>query len=578
MSYLALYRKWRPTDFDQVKGQDAVVRTLRNQLIYDRIGHAYLFCGTRGTGKTSIAKLFARAVNCENPVDGNPCGICSSCRAIADQTSMDVIEIDAASNNGVENVRQIREQVRYMPTSGRYKIYIIDEVHMLSASAFNALLKTLEEPPSYVIFILATTEKHKVPVTILSRCQQYDFHRISVNTITDHLADLMEKENIRAERKGLAFVARMADGSMRDSLSLLDQCIAFYPDQELTYDRIVDVLGLADMTLYSSLLGAVAQRNTRAILKIIDQVIMEGSEVSQFLNDFLWYLRNLLLIKDGGQSAYSQPAEDGIQEGRDMEREMVLDISTENIEAMRKDAGIITTGELLHMIRTLSELSAEIRYATQKRVVLEVGFIKLCLPDMTSGPEALLARIQRLEENMANQAARPWIGPYPAGQEGQDGSPDRDTISQGRRENKNPSSSGQEASVPEQDPDEALKSRFSQADAEDLRKIASSWNRIVGSMDNPMRRHLRQARIAVADDKDMLLLIFDSTNSLSENAKLYLEKNSQENLELLSEMVARRTGKKTSFRCVMTSPAEKKQANLIDLTKIRFENIEIVDE
>ena len=193
MAYTALYRKWRPANFDEVKGQDTIVRTLRNQIIYNRIGHAYLFCGTRGTGKTSIAKLYAKAVNCQNPVNGNPCNACPSCRAINAQNSLDVYEIDAASNNGVDHIRDIREQVQYSPTEGKYKVYIIDEVHMLSSGAFNALLKTLEEPPSYVIFILATTEKHRIPVTILSRCQQYDFRRISVDTIESHLLELMEK-------------------------------------------------------------------------------------------------------------------------------------------------------------------------------------------------------------------------------------------------------------------------------------------------------------------------------------------------------------------------------------------------
>ena len=242
MSYMALYRKWRPRDFDEVRGQDAIVRTLRNQIIYRRIGHAYLFCGTRGTGKTSIAKLFAKAVNCQNPENGNPCNCCPSCRAINQASSMDVIEIDAASNNGVDNVREIREQVQYSPVSGKYKVYIIDEVHMLSPGAFNALLKTLEEPPSYVIFILATTEKHKIPVTILSRCQKYDFKRIPIDTITRHLSILMDKEGIDATPEALTYIARVADGSMRDALSLLDQCISFYLGQTLTYDNVLSVL------------------------------------------------------------------------------------------------------------------------------------------------------------------------------------------------------------------------------------------------------------------------------------------------------------------------------------------------
>ena len=227
MSYTALYRKFRPDNFADVKGQDHIVTTLTNQINANRIGHAYLFCGTRGTGKTTVAKILAKAVNCEHPVNGSPCNECEMCKAIQAGTSMNVIEIDAASNNGVDNIREIREEVTYRPTEGKYKVYIIDEVHMLSTGAFNALLKTLEEPPSYVIFILATTEAHKIPVTILSRCQRYDFRRISQETILKRLEDLMEKEQVDAEEKALRYVAKKGDGSKRDSLSLLDQCNAF---------------------------------------------------------------------------------------------------------------------------------------------------------------------------------------------------------------------------------------------------------------------------------------------------------------------------------------------------------------
>ena len=243
MSYTALYRKFRPDNFKDVKGQDHIVTTLKNQIMADRIGHAYLFCGTRGTGKTSIAKLFAKTVNCENPVDGSPCGECASCKSIAAGASMNVIEIDAASNNGVDNIREIVDEVSYSPAEGKFKVYIIDEVHMLSIGAFNALLKTLEEPPSYVIFILATTEVHKIPITILSRCQRYDFKRISIETITERMQELMEAEGIQVEEKALRYVAKTADGSMRDALSLLDQCIAFHFGKELTYDKVLDVLG-----------------------------------------------------------------------------------------------------------------------------------------------------------------------------------------------------------------------------------------------------------------------------------------------------------------------------------------------
>ena len=352
MAYTALYRKWRPANFDEVKGQDTIVRTLRNQIIYNRIGHAYLFCGTRGTGKTSIAKLYAKAVNCQNPVNGNPCNACPSCRAINAQNSLDVYEIDAASNNGVDHIRDIREQVQYSPTEGKYKVYIIDEVHMLSSGAFNALLKTLEEPPSYVIFILATTEKHRIPVTILSRCQQYDFRRISVDTIESHLLELMEKENIEAEDKALRYIARAADGSMRDALSLLDQCIAFYLGHALTYEKVLDVLGAADTTTFSRLLRSILAADTGMVLRTVNQVITEGRDLSQFLSDFLWYLRNLLILKDQGGNEES------------------LDMSAESIETLREETGMIDNPTLLRFIRNLSALSGQIRNSTQNSITI----------------------------------------------------------------------------------------------------------------------------------------------------------------------------------------------------------------
>ena len=253
MSCTALYRKFRPDEFEDVKGQDAIVKTLKNQIKAERIGHAYLFCGTRGTGKTTVAKIFAKAVNCEHPVDGSPCNECATCRAINEGTSMNVIEIDAASNNGVDNIREIREEVAYRPTQGNYKVYIIDEVHMLSTGAFNALLKTLEEPPSYVMFILATTEAHKIPITILSRCQRYDFRRITADTISARLMELMDKEGNDVEEKAIRYIAKAADGSMRDALSLLDQCIAFYLGETLTYEKVLENLGAVDTEVFSGL-------------------------------------------------------------------------------------------------------------------------------------------------------------------------------------------------------------------------------------------------------------------------------------------------------------------------------------
>ena len=318
MSYTALYRKFRPSEFSDVKGQDHIVTTLKNQINADRIGHAYLFCGTRGTGKTTVAKIFAKAVNCEHPVDGNPCGECASCRAIAAGTSMNVIEIDAASNNGVDNIREIRDEVAYSPTEGKYKVYIIDEVHMLSIGAFNALLKTLEEPPSYVIFILATTEAHKIPITILSRCQRYDFRRITVETIADRLRELTEKEQVEVEDKALTYIAKAADGSMRDALSLLDQCIAFYLGQKLTYDHVLDVLGAVDTDVFGDLFRKICDQKLTDVVRELEQIILQGRELSQFVTDFIWYLRNLLMLKS------------------DQNMEDVLDVSTERLAQMKR--------------------------------------------------------------------------------------------------------------------------------------------------------------------------------------------------------------------------------------------------
>ena len=320
MSYTALYRKFRPSTFDQVKGQDHIVQTLKNQINANRIGHAYLFCGTRGTGKTSVAKIFAKAVNCEHPVDGSPCNECETCRGITNGSAMNVIEIDAASNNGVDNIREIREEVTYRPTEGKYKVYIIDEVHMLSTGAFNALLKTLEEPPSYVIFILATTEAHKIPITILSRCQRYDFHRISIDTIAARLSELLKVEGVEAEEKAIRYVAKAGDGSMRDALSLLDQCIAFYLGQTLTYDKVLDVLGAVDTEVFSKLLRKVLAGDVTSAIRILEDLIVGGRELSQFVGDFTWYMRNLLLVKTSDNP------------------EEAIDVSSENLKLLKKKA------------------------------------------------------------------------------------------------------------------------------------------------------------------------------------------------------------------------------------------------
>ena len=297
MSYQALYRKFRPQEFDDVKGQDHIVTTLKNQIKADRIGHAYLFCGTRGTGKTTIAKIFAKAVNCEHPVDGSPCGECPTCRAIAAGNSMNVIEIDAASNNGVDNIRDLRDETRYTPAQVRKRVFIIDEVHMLSASAFNAFLKTLEEPPRHAIFILATTEKHKILPTILSRCQIYDFNRISVEDTVNHLSYVASKEGISAEPEALNVIAMKADGCMRDALSIFDQVVSF-TGGNITYKSVIDNLNVLDYEYYFRLTDCFLANKVSDALLLFNDVLNKGFDGSHFITGLSSHFRDLLVGKD----------------------------------------------------------------------------------------------------------------------------------------------------------------------------------------------------------------------------------------------------------------------------------------
>ena len=361
MAYQALYRKWRPTTFDEVVGQEAVTETLKNQVRTGKIGHAYLFCGTRGCGKTSVAKILARAVNCPEAagLGGNPCNQCAVCTSISRGSSMNVFEIDAASNNGVDNIRDIREQVEYPPTEGKYKVYIIDEVHMLSTGAFNALLKTLEEPPAYVIFILATTDPQKVPQTILSRCQRYDFRRMKKETLIAQIRKLGEAEGFTAEDKACAAIAEAADGSMRDALSILDQCLAYVKGEPLSYAKVLEVLGAADVMVFSRLFRAVTGNDAAGALSVVDEAVAAGKEVGLLINDYIWYLRNLLVCASAGNA------------------ESILEVNEDSLAVIREDAGRIPIGALMGMISDMAELSARARASTQKRVLLEVELIRM---------------------------------------------------------------------------------------------------------------------------------------------------------------------------------------------------------
>lgn len=483
MSYTALYRKWRPVSFEDVKGQDPIVQTLKNQITSERVGHAYLFCGTRGTGKTSIAKIFARAVNCENPNEGSPCNECPTCRAIISGSSMNVVEIDAASNNGVENIRDIRDQVQYPPTEGRYRVYIIDEVHMLSIGAFNALLKTLEEPPSYVIFILATTEVHKIPITILSRCQRYDFKRISLDTIAARLRELTEAEHIEVEDKALTYIAKAADGSLRDGLSLLDQCVAFHFGKVLTYDNALEVLGAVDASVFSQMYGAVVEGRTKDCICALEEIVIQGRELGQFVTDFIWYMRNLLLI---------QSADDA---------EGLLDMSEENLKQLREDGKKTDGPTLMRYIRVFSELSNQLRYASQKRVLVEVALIKLTRPAMEPNLDAILQRLGDLEAQMedleAGRIAIPAAAPVYTAPGG-------------------PAAVGAVSHAPAAaggEPEHlAQKVSLPQAQLEDLKLVRNEWAKIVRSIGGGAKSYLRDTVVEPGGDGCLTIVFMDSMN------------------------------------------------------------------
>jgi len=395
MAYQALYRRWRPMTFEQVLGQTAAVKALRNQIEIGRIAHAYLFCGCRGTGKTTLAKLMSRAVNCQNPNHGDPCGECEVCRAIMNETTMDVVELDAASNNSVDNIRELLEQVRYPAQMGRYKVYIIDEVHMLSTAAFNALLKTLEEPPEHVVFILATTEPQKLPATILSRVQRYDFGRIPSSLMVERMRLALDEMNMTAEDEALQMVARAAEGAMRDAFSILDMCVAGAENGAITAAQVRDVLGTSDKDFLFAYADLLAAYDAGGVMRKVDELMRSGREPQVFLREMAGHVRALLTVKAVDKEAAS-----------------ILDVTDEDEKRYRQQAEQFSSARLLRILDDFVRAEGELRFASTPRIGLESASLRACQQNTAETSEALLERIGELEAQLTQLQSKLDSGAY----------------------------------------------------------------------------------------------------------------------------------------------------------------------
>ncbi len=375
--YRALYRKWRPQVFSDVSGQAHITETLQNEIVTGRLSHAYLFTGSRGTGKTTCAKILSKAVNCLNPQNGNPCNECEICRGINDGSILDVTEIDAASNNSVDNIRDLRDEVNFTPAAAKYRVYIIDEVHMLSAGAFNALLKTLEEPPAHVLFILATTEVQKLPATILSRCQRFDFRRIPAEDIAARLVTVAKNEGLELSEDAALLIARVADGALRDALSILDQCAGY--NEPITITTVSNAAGLLGKDYLFELSDAILDGNTGAVLNIIDRLHSSSCDMERLMSELVNHFRNIMMAK-----TTKQP-------------EKFIVCTPDELERYKKDAQRITNGTLLYIMETLCAESSKLKYSSHQRAQTEAVLIRLCSPELSTDNAALVRRIDELE-------------------------------------------------------------------------------------------------------------------------------------------------------------------------------------
>ncbi len=513
MAYQAIYRRWRPRVFDDVVGQNHITTTLKNQVMNGSCAHAYLFCGTRGTGKTSTAKILSRAVNCLNPQNGNPCNECEICRGLLDESILDVIELDGASRNKVENIREIIDDVNFTPSIAKKKVYIIDEVHMVTQQAFNALLKTLEEPPEHVMFILATTELNKVPITVLSRCQQFDFRRITNKDIADRMGEILSADGFTFEESALSMIAELGDGSMRDSLSVLDKCVGA-ADAHLSFDTVISVTGIADSDALYDLASAVAEGSTKEALLKISDIIEKGKELGLFAERFIKYLRDILMVK-----ITQKP-------------EIFLNTSEENAKRIDDLSVSFSKERLIRAIELMSEAYAATRQSSSSRTVYEMAIVKMCEPETEDTRLALLDRIATLEEKIAN-------GDFVASEKA---SPKKKEVPKEEAPKEQPK---EEKAAPKEEPkEEKTEPKEKQPVSDD---IASRWPEIINHIKThggmPLYPHLALVSAKMVNGK--FCVVFGENAALS---KSVVAKSA--NIELIRAAVKAVTGAVVEVSCV----------------------------
>ena len=537
--YTALYRKWRPQTFEDVCGQDQITVTLKNELESNRLSHAYLFCGTRGTGKTSTAKLLAKAVNCKAPKDFNPCNECESCISINEGNSIDVYEIDAASNRGIDDIRNLREAIKFTPTLGKYKVYIIDEVHMLTNEAFNALLKTLEEPPEYVLFILATTEPHKLPGTILSRCQRFDFKRISIDIIAELLETVCRQEGFDADEAAVKLIARNSDGAMRDALSILDQC-SVYGDKKITHDSVLEVLGIVNDEYLFRISETVLKADAGGAIRIVDEIAAGGKDISQFIKDLMIHYRNLMMTKVVSKC------------------EEVIDMSMEGIQQLKKQSAEYDKDNIIRCINILSELEGEARWSSNPRILLEVALVKMCRTGVDISQDGLLARIASLEAAISKGSFTPMSGE--------------------KQQAYSAKASGAEVQKKEQAAPAKAKAALKPENQDIIQKWPGFMQDIKGRGKIKLRTYLSMAKPSLGES-GMLVLSYEKEDIFSKEA-IEAQANKTEVEAAASEYF----GLPIRIKCVLAGEAEPEESeDNEDIVKAAIElvgidNVEVIEE